>query len=80
MGDRDEDYEVPERDDGRRRGFDEDDYKRVVTLRDLEIILDHELHWRPGKIGNIMQQAYYESFRCEKKKERTITVGTVTVA
>ena len=59
--------------------FTEEDFRRVITLRDLEHILHEELHKWPcsSRIPPIMQEAYYRSFRCEKKEERTIS-GTFT--
>lgn len=61
--------------------------ERVVSLRELEVILNEELPggWlereRKHRLrGAIMKEAYLSSFRCEpEKKRRTITITSVTV-
>ena len=60
--------------------------RRVVTLEDLEQIVYYELDklgygYRPVE-HMIMQNALSRSFECrpEKKIERTVTIGPVTVS
>jgi len=54
----------------------EEEMDRAIMLRDLEIILDREIHGfrAEQKRREIMEQAFYLSKECERKKEeRTIT-------
>jgi hypothetical protein len=59
------------------------DKGRVVTLMELQLILRDKMpRWffeKEGLERKIMKEAYVRSFKCEKKIERTVKVGPITV-